>query len=78
MNEAERHLQEAVRTLSEIGARFELGRTHLDLASIARANGTDDALKSHLRKAHALFTALRVPKYVERTEQLARELGARL
>ncbi|MBI2466702.1 MAG: AAA family ATPase [Candidatus Rokubacteria bacterium] len=75
LNEAERHLQEALRTLSAIGSRFELGRTHLDLASLAHAQGDREAAVSHLNEAHALFRALRVPKYVERTEQLAKELA---
>jgi tetratricopeptide (TPR) repeat protein len=75
---AERHLREALRTLSAIGARFEVGRTHLDLASLARAQGNREAVPSHLDEARALFRALRVPKYVERTQQLAREFGARL
>jgi class 3 adenylate cyclase/tetratricopeptide (TPR) repeat protein len=72
--EAGLHLQEALQTLAAIGARFELGRTHLDLASLARHQGNREAAGMHLEEAHALFLALRVPRYVTRTEKLAGEL----
>jgi class 3 adenylate cyclase/tetratricopeptide (TPR) repeat protein len=75
---AEQHLQEAARTLSLIGSRFELGRTHLDLTTLGHAQGDRAAAESHLQQAHALFAALRVPKYAERTERLAAELGTSL
>ncbi len=76
--EAEHHLTEALRTLAAIEARFELGRTHLDLAALAHARADRDGAASHLGAAHGLFRRLRVPRFVERTEQLARELGAPL
>ncbi|MFZ1061683.1 MAG: adenylate/guanylate cyclase domain-containing protein [Candidatus Rokuibacteriota bacterium] len=76
--EAERHLREALQTFVSVHARFEMGRTHLFLASLGHAQGDREAAASHLNEAQALFRALRVPKYVERTEQLAREFGASL
>jgi len=73
--EAERHLTEALQTLESIQARFEVGRTRLFLASLAHAQGRGDAAAVHLKEARSLFMALRVPKYVERTDRLAQELG---
>ena len=58
--------------LNAIQARFEWGRTHLDLASFASERRNKPAITAHLRQAHARFTDLQVPKYVERTAQLAR------
>ena len=76
--EAEGHLAEALQSFVSIRARFEIGRIHLFLASLSHAQGNCEAVASHLKEAHALFRALRVPKYVERSEQLAREFGASL
>jgi class 3 adenylate cyclase/tetratricopeptide (TPR) repeat protein len=76
--EAERHLTEALQAFVSIRARFEIGRTHLFLASLAHAQGKREAVATHLKEAHSLFEALGVPKYVDRTEQLAKEFGASL
>jgi tetratricopeptide (TPR) repeat protein len=75
LEEAQRHLTEALRTLESIQERFELGRTHLDLASLVHAQGRGEAVVPHLKEARSLFMALRIPKYVERSERLAGELG---
>jgi hypothetical protein len=50
----------------------------VDLASLASEQGNTQAITTHLRQAHALFTVLQVLKHVERTEQLAREYGITL
>jgi class 3 adenylate cyclase/tetratricopeptide (TPR) repeat protein len=73
--EAGSYLQEALQTFASIPCRFEAGRTHLDLAALAHALGNPEIAVTHYNEAHALFGALRVPKYVERTAQLAPELG---
>jgi hypothetical protein len=73
--EAGVHLREAFQTFTSIQARFEVGRTHLDLAALAHVVGNREATATHLTEAHALFTALQVPKYVARAEQWARECG---
>ncbi len=78
LSEAETHLNEAFDTFASIQARFEMGRTHLALAELAHAQGNHEAAATHLKEAHHLFRTLRVPKYVERTEQLAREFGVAL
>ena len=56
-------------------ARFEVGRTHLALAALAQLQSNRDAITLHLSAAYHLFTALRVPVYVERTRQYASALG---
>ena len=75
---AETHLQEALQTFTEHGYRPEEARTHLDLATVAHAQGSAAAAATHLRAAYGLFTELQAPKYVERTEQLARAYGVTL
>jgi len=76
--EAEDRLTGALRTFDAIQARYEGGRTHLDLAAVARAQGNYGAISFHLRDAHQVFRALRVPNYVERTERFAQGLGMSL
>ncbi|MBI4610364.1 MAG: hypothetical protein HY726_15305 [Candidatus Rokubacteria bacterium] len=76
--EAESYLNEALQTFGSMQARLEAGRTHLALAELGHARGDREALASHLKEAHQQFKVLRVPKHVERTEQLARKLGVSL
>jgi class 3 adenylate cyclase/tetratricopeptide (TPR) repeat protein len=73
--EAEPHLQAALQTFASIRARFEVGRTHLDLAVVAHSQGNQEMATTHLTKARALFDVLQVPRYVERTAQLASACG---
>jgi tetratricopeptide (TPR) repeat protein len=70
--EAETQLGEALRIFASIEARYDLGRTHLDLAQLAHAQGQQAEASTHLKEAHSLFVASRIPRYVERTEQLAK------
>jgi tetratricopeptide (TPR) repeat protein len=76
--EAEMHLQHALATFDAIQVRYDLARTHLDLASLAHTQGNHDAPTTHLSTAYAWFKKLQVPKWVERTEQLAQEYGVTL
>ena len=76
--EAATHLQASLTTFSSIQSQFQTGRTHLDLASLAHAQGNQDTVTTHLSTAYAWFKKLQVPKWVERTEQLAREYGVTL
>jgi class 3 adenylate cyclase/tetratricopeptide (TPR) repeat protein len=75
LEEAQRCLAEALRTFIALTAQFEMGRTHLDLAALAQAQGNLAVATTHLHTAHGLFETLQVPHYVERTAQLARALG---
>jgi tetratricopeptide (TPR) repeat protein len=73
--EAERDLAKALETLVLVRARFETGHTHLFQASLAHAQERDEDAAAHLSEARSLFQKLRVPKYLERAEQLAKELA---
>jgi tetratricopeptide (TPR) repeat protein len=71
-------LQEALDTFAVIHSQFELARTHLDLASLAHTQEDQDTAATHLSTAHTWFKKLQLPKWVERTEQLAHEYGITL
>jgi class 3 adenylate cyclase/tetratricopeptide (TPR) repeat protein len=75
LSEAGRHLDTARETFANVQSRFELGRTHLELASLAYTRGNHGAATANLREARSLFKTLEIPKYVERTEQVARRIG---
>jgi tetratricopeptide (TPR) repeat protein len=76
--EATGHLQEALATFTSIQSKLEVGRTHLDLASLAHAQGHQEATAAHCHAAHAVFTALHLPMYVESTAQRASEYSLML
>jgi class 3 adenylate cyclase/tetratricopeptide (TPR) repeat protein len=58
--EATHHLEEAVVLLSSVGSRFELARSHLELASL----GDPKDAVNHMKEARALFAALHVAKHM--------------
>jgi hypothetical protein len=76
--EAEMHLQDALATFDAMPARYDLARTHLDLASLAHTQGNQDTATTHLSTAYAWFKKIQVPRWVERTEQLAQGYGVTL
>jgi class 3 adenylate cyclase/tetratricopeptide (TPR) repeat protein len=78
MAEAMRNFTEAVITLSAIGARFELARTHFDLATLAQTQGDAEVFRGQLLQAHQLFSDLQALKYVERASQLGEQAGLSL
>jgi DNA-binding NtrC family response regulator/tetratricopeptide (TPR) repeat protein len=69
--EAERRLREALATFGSIQARFEVGRTHLDLAELAHDRGEAAGTAREARQAAELFAALGVPHYEERARRLS-------
>jgi hypothetical protein len=71
-------LQEALATFTSIQSQLEVGRTYLDLAALAHAQGHPEATAAHCHAAHAVFTALHLPMYVERTAQRASEYSVML
>lgn len=73
--QARRNFDEAVTILTSIGARFELARTHLELAEIAEASSEREVAAAQLRAARAYFVDLQVPKYVERANRLSERLA---
>jgi tetratricopeptide (TPR) repeat protein len=72
---AEHHLREALGTFNAMQARFEIGRTHLDLGDLKHLQRNPEATTVHLTKAFKLFEALQVPKYTERTRQRVHDFG---
>jgi hypothetical protein len=75
LDDAEQELSEALRVFETIGARLEVGRTHLALAEVTMAQGRGQATLEHLGSAHHLFRALNVPRHVEKVARLARDAG---
>jgi tetratricopeptide (TPR) repeat protein len=77
LSEAATLFDQARQTFVSIQARFELGRTHLALAECAHARRSAEAV-AHLGEARSLFVVLGLPKWVARSEQVARALGVPL
>ena len=73
MSEATRNFDDAIVNFGLVGARFELARTHLDLAMLAQSEGDGNGLRKHARQAEELFSALQVPKYVDRASRLGEQ-----
>jgi class 3 adenylate cyclase/tetratricopeptide (TPR) repeat protein len=73
--EARRNFEQAIEILGSIGAQFELARTRLELATLARDSGKSEEATIHLSEARSLFTALQVPKYLERADQLSERIA---
>ncbi len=72
-DQAESHFQEAIATASRIGAKVELGRSHLDYTRllIARSKGDDRVQALELaRRAIVLFEELRMPPFIQYAERL--------
>ena len=58
-------LHEAVSLFEKAGAQFEVGRTHLDLASICKSQGDGDSGTRHRALAEAAFAGTDCPDYQE-------------
>ena len=71
--DAERFLHEAQQTFATIQCRYWVARNHLDQAALAHAQVNPEAAASHLQEAKALFTALELPKFIKRAEDIAAE-----
>lgn len=76
--EAECYLKDALQTFTAMSARFEVGRTYLSLAELARAQAHDTVAAQHLTEAHHLFRALQLPTFVDRVTQYAKAHGLSL
>jgi tetratricopeptide (TPR) repeat protein len=75
LDDAQHHLDKAVAIFQAIEARWELARTFLEAAAVAHGLGEEGGAVRHLSDAHRLFTEIGVSRYVERTTDLALELG---
>jgi len=76
--EAEQHLKVALETFAGIQSRYEMGRTQLDLAVAAHAQGKREVATGFLRAAHELFGVLGLVRYAERAKGLAKDLSIAL
>ena len=72
LDDAHDHLHEALRAFESVEAGFEIARTHLDLAELARARVDTGVAAAHLAEADRRFRTLGLSRWVERVEQLAR------
>ena len=75
LGDAQDHLHEALRAFEGAEAEYEIARTHLDLAELARARG-DASAPAHLAEAGGRLRALGVTNWTERVEALTRAWGA--
>ncbi len=74
LSASRQHLADALATFAAMPARFEMGRTHLDLAA-ANAQDHRDTAARHLTEAHRWFESLHVQTYVEHATRLACDIG---
>jgi tetratricopeptide (TPR) repeat protein len=74
--DAEAALGEALRSFDRIGGAFEVARTRLDLATLARDRGDAPSARRELEAARAAFEGLDAPVYRARAARLAAELGS--
>jgi class 3 adenylate cyclase/tetratricopeptide (TPR) repeat protein len=73
--EAERRFIAARAAFQALQMPFEVARTALDLGALNVQRGAGDEAARHLDEAWQAFVDLRVARYMERTERLARESG---
>jgi hypothetical protein len=77
LDDAAFELAGALETFAASEARFEVARTHLDLAALAHARGDPARTTQHLVAAASGFDGLRVPAWSARAAELAGRLGIR-
>ena len=73
--EARGHLETALKLFASIDTRFQVARLQLLLAEVCHAAGDTVVAAERLQASLETFRRLRVPRYVERAEQLAATLG---
>ena len=74
--QAEAELAEALARFDAVGARFEVGVTHLALAELAHRRGNRESSAARVDAAIVLFASLDAPVYLERARLL--KSGARV
>jgi hypothetical protein len=74
LGEAEAHFTDALATFTSIGAQAEVGRTALELATLAARRGDRATALRHAEAAEAALRELDLPAHHERAERLATEL----
>jgi class 3 adenylate cyclase/tetratricopeptide (TPR) repeat protein len=78
LTEAESEFSTALQDFTDTYARFEIGRTHLDLSTLRHVQANDEAASQHLLNAYNLFADLRASRYVSLSRDLARKLPVTL
>jgi DNA-binding SARP family transcriptional activator len=78
LDDAELAARQAIATFRSCGAVTQIGWTRLVLADVLARLGKIHAAAGELATARESFAALRAPRLVERTEQLAKTLGVPL
>jgi tetratricopeptide (TPR) repeat protein len=76
LDAAAAEMSRALDTFERIGARFEAGRTRLDLAGVARARGEPARAHKELQAACRAFEHVEAPAYGARCAALAAALDA--
>ena len=61
-----------------IETRLQVARTRVALAEVRHARGDVDGAAAELRTANKMFTTLGLPRWKERIEALAKDLGVGL
>jgi tetratricopeptide (TPR) repeat protein len=72
---AAEHFRQALKGFADLQVPFEVARTRLDLALLARDQGDAGEAARGLAEAYRLFSRLQTPRYLERVEQLADRLA---
>jgi tetratricopeptide (TPR) repeat protein len=78
LSEAETYFAQTLKTLSPIPARFELARTHVDVALLASLQKETNLAAAHYQEAVRTFSALNLKCHVEHAKHLAAESGMTL
>jgi len=73
--QAEARFNQALALLSEVGARWQLGRTHFELGELAVARGDQAAARACFTRALADFEFMRAAPDVARTRAALEELA---
>ena len=76
--EAEARFKESLNISAPTESRSWPAQMHLDFAALAHARRDRDLVSAHLREAYSGFKGIRTPRWIERTEQLAREFDVPL
>ena len=74
LDEAEAHLMDALATFTSMDAQPEVGRTAIELATLAARRGDRTTALTHIEAAETAFRDLDVPAHRHRAQRLATEL----
>jgi DNA-binding SARP family transcriptional activator len=78
LDEADEHLTRALAAFDSTDSRLQVERTRVTLAAILHARGDAEGAAEQLRYARQAFSALKLPRWEERVDATAKELGLTL